>query len=1154
MKERIQQELGIPVENAQEVKNAKRVRKNAERTQYQLSKNAIRNQANAEYKNIQSAKNVMRRQTNINKETLRLFLNEYKNLTLPEKKQFLRNLENGVQLPNVQTKANAYAETKKVALMKNKIANLTAHMNRLGLSKKEMKPFLARANEPVNMVKNNVNAYFTQKYETSRAANRNRLVKNLQKYPLDRTDFNYLMKKYNETYIPPKKLINEAGVIAGFRKHERRVEIEEELVDYLNKLTALKPEDRRKITTALNSYYVNFGPLKKSATNMAIQSANAPRTEQRQNLIEHINKVGLKNRAKMLFLRNFDTNVANLNTLKAQVQQFKVNKNNEKTMKEQETFLKYLDTLLFLNDQNKLKLLNAYSIRGDVVRNEAKNLNVRRKNQGTFNLQRYIKNNLGLNEKNARVSKLISNYEKFPGNANLYMSKAQQIKAVSNAKTQLMERVKRLKKPERFENRVKNAKNLENLAMLNKKIFTLEELNTLNTQKVQLKERVQGLPNPEKYTTQINNARNLNDTTRIQENVNKAYTNLLRNELSNMTLQAGIKVDINLDKVATLEDAEQARIKLLKALNNKKGGEYAKLKEVVKNMAPQNQNTLLKNFVSINVSLKNVADLKKKRADEKAAAERVKLYELMNTELNMNVEDRKKVLNVFNAKPNLNTATQMARNLKQKRVAEKIANNRLKVEKVIEPLNLSNANRKLILNSFNAKPGAVLAFETQAKNLKKRRENEKRTNERQELLEHIQSLKLSETNTTKLLNIFDKNTEKRVSASKMNASNLRVQRNRERLTNVMKNLLIPGEEKTNILNNFRKTPSQVNALITKAKQINAKARGQLDLQKRLRNYVVSLRLGNSGANIIKKIDTTLTPQKAKTIKDEADKARAEANAVLIQKKRDEIRKFVNTTDLSANVKSSFVGGVQLNTNVDALKRKVEATVQNLKTQTSRRGKLRTELKVYLNTLNLTNDQKASLVGSVGEDTKSIASLKRKAKGLVKETERARLAKNIQGFNKKAGTARNQKKNARRKLRAVSKAVQNKRMAEEKAVQNKRMAEKPRLDKHLYDLGHLSKGDVLTFTKEFMEGKRTLPETFTLSTAKNKQNEQKKGFLMKFIPTLPMEPRLKSRYLMVLKRPRVNIDAIEKRVRAIIAKQMIPIENKRKLFARMNTLK
>jgi len=70
------------------------------------------------------------------------------------------------------------------------------------------------------------------------------------------------MNKYTKTYIEPNVLLGEAKVINNMRNYERWVEIEEEFIDYLDRLP-LKPDNRRKITTALEGYFVNFRPLKK---------------------------------------------------------------------------------------------------------------------------------------------------------------------------------------------------------------------------------------------------------------------------------------------------------------------------------------------------------------------------------------------------------------------------------------------------------------------------------------------------------------------------------------------------------------------------------------------------------------------------------------------------------------------------------------------------------------------------------------------------------------------------------------------------------------------------------------------------------------------------------------------------------------------------
>jgi hypothetical protein len=1094
MREVIQYQIGIMTNNPQNIKNARRAMKNSEYAQVRLMKNAFK------------------RQRNTNRQALKLFLNGYKTLTANDKKQFLQNFNAGVNIPVIQVSANAYAQQKRGMKTQNKVDKLAFHLTRIGLTPVEQQPFIQRLvmnDEPMNTIKKDADRFFIEKFTALRESNRGKLIEGLKKFNLDRTNFNHIMNKFNKTYIPPQKLLNEAKTIEGFRKRERWVESNAEFIDYMDTLTGLTHEDRQRIKMALDGYFIDFAPLKKSATNAAIKTVNAPRAKNRKALVNHLNKAGLKNRVKIMFLRNFDSNVANLNTIKAQITNFKNSRNQEAFEEKQEKFASYLNRFKFLKNEDKMMLLDTYAIKGEATRNEAKNLNAVRKNQGAFNLKTYLVNNLGLNEKNNRVKRSMNKYTMFPQNINTIMTKAEQNKLISNERTRLLERVKNLPNSTKLENRIKGLRDLNGVAPLD-------------------------------------------------QDITNAYAAVLRKDISNMALQSGIKFEMDLSKIVTPQDANQARMRLLGALKNKKGVEYTKLRESIKNMFPQNQNSLLQKFASQNVSLKNVlknaSELRKKRTEEQQADERRMLYEFINTELDLNVNDRKSILKNFDKTKNLSTMQVKATNLKKKRIAEKIAENRLKVEKLIDPLNLSNADKKTILNSFNTNPGNVLAFETQAKALKKMRVGEKRSNERQQLLGHLRNLKLSETNTKKIMNVFDKNPEQKLNASKLNASNLRVQRNRERLVGVMKDLVISNENKKTILKSFRTNPASLNALILRARQINTKARGQLNLQKRLRNYVVSLRLGENGTKILKKIDKTLTPASAKTIKAEADRAKAESNAILIRKKKDEIKQYMNTSNLSENVKSSFLKGVKLNTNVNVLKRKIQTTIQNLKKQTSRRGKLRTELKVYLNTLDLTNDVKQRLIGSVGDATRSINPLKRRASQMVKEAQKMRIRTSMRQQRARRTTARAEAENVRWKSRMVQIGATRKREVEEKLKEKKRQEEKPVLEKHLFGLTHLSKREINAYMKSFMNGKTDLTKTITLSSAKDKQNEKSRNFLLKFVSKLPIKPVNKEAYLTSLKVPRADIAVIRTKLRNYVIKQPMPTKEKKRLVDQLLGLK
>lgn len=544
-------------------------------------------------------------------------------------------------------------------------------------------------------------------------------------------------------------------------------------------------------------------------------------------------------------------------------------------------------------------------------------------------------------------------------------------------------------------------------------------LKALANERVRLKNTAKMLPMDEKRNKRIENIKNANDVAQLNSNITQGYVSIVRKEISNMVLQSGVKANINTGQINSLQKGEEVRAKLMNAIERKKNQEFTSVQNAVKNMTQENQTSLLQEFTTQNIPidkmLKKVAELKQQRSIEAYKNKRRKLYDYMKTQLNMNVEDKKTIMNEFNNTGTLANMLNKARILKNTRVAEKIAGDRLKIEKIIEPLELNEADRNLILKNFNTKPGTVLSSETKAKALKKRRNDEKRANERVQLSNHLQSLRLSETNTAKILNIFDRTPEKTLTMSKLNATGLRKQRNRESLTDTMKTLILSNAVKTELLKRFRNKPEDLNELIVKARQVDAKARKQLDLQKQTRNYVVSLKLGNKDTPILKKITNMLTPQTAKTIRSEAERVKRELNAETVEKKRTEIRDFMNKTTITAGMKRSFIVTVKLNTDLDALKRKIQTAESLVKNAKGQRGRLRAELRTYLNTLNLTNEERKRIEGGVGDKTKSLTPLKRKARTI---SERKQIRRLRRGMTKTTNKIRNLKTESNTRQRTV----------------------------------------------------------------------------------------------------------------------------------------
>src|SRR5210317_79824 len=972
-------------------------------------------------------------------------------------------------------------QTRNLETNQMEINKLVAYLTSIGLEPNQHPYFIEQYvnyGKPINAIKKEADNYYVKLFREYREKQLPKLIENLKKYKLNASNIEHIVNKYTKTYIQPNVLLKEAKVINNMRNHERWVEIEEEFIDYLDRLP-LKPDNRRKITTALEGYFVNFRPLKKSATNMAIKTKNEPRALGRKELENHINKIGGVSRFnKVQFLKNYNRGAANLNTLKSGVENLKGMKNAQK------------------NIEAKAKVNQ--NLENKRIKEEEKNLQIQMKKNQNMHFKRYVTNNLGLNTSNEKVQKILNNYNKYPNYIQNHMSEDETLKALTNERRRLTNSAKMLPKGERRDKRIQNI-------------------------------------------------RNANDVAQLNSDIADAYVAIIRKEITNMVLQSGVKANINVGSINSLKKAEETRAKLMTAIEQKKTREYSTIQNAVRNMTQENQTTLLQNFTTQNVPvdkmLKRVAELKQQRAIEAYKNRRSQLYNYMNTQLNMNVEDRKTIMNEFNNTGTLANMINKATKLKNTRVAEKIASNRSKIEKIIEPLELSESDRNAILRNFNTKPGTVLSYENKAKALKKRREDEKRANERAQLSTHLKSLRLSETNMSKILNIFDRTPEKTLTMSKLNATTLRKQRNRESLNDTMKTLILTDAVKTELLKRFRDKPGDLNKLIAKAKQVDAKARKQLDLQKQTRDYIVSLKLGNKDTPILKKITNALTPKIAKTLRSEADKVKRELNAELVEKKRAEIKTFMNKTAITAAMKRTCIVGIKLDTDIDALKRKIQDAERTLKNATGQRGRLKAELRTYLNTLNLTNEERKRIEGGVGSQTKSLTALKRRARVLseTKQIRRLRVA-----MARTTGRQRNVKVESNARQAQVMRAKAAKAFKSNKS-REERETKKPRLEKHLYSLPNIPQKRIDEYLKNFMNGKSDIQKIITISTAKDKQFAKTKKRLLALVPKLPFKNEMKKNLVSKLKTSRVNIDAFKTNVKNSIVKQIIPTKEKKKFI-------
>src|SRR6056300_4466 len=258
---------------------------------------------------------------------LQIFLNKLGlNKNKGEQKEFFNNFNKNVNLNTIKTKATLFAQNKKNRGKVQKRQELQKHLNNLNLTNEEKAQFLNKFNtnvENANALKLQASNYVSKRIKERRAATRQELVTYLNTLTLDREDVNKILKQFDETSTNLETMKGRAKKLNNSRKEERWVETEDEFYDYLNTLKNLTPNNKTEITAKLNSEFVNWNALKKSATNLAVRRAKERRQREKEELSKFANNLGLNQAAKNGLLKQIDNGTKNLTALKNEARELK---------------------------------------------------------------------------------------------------------------------------------------------------------------------------------------------------------------------------------------------------------------------------------------------------------------------------------------------------------------------------------------------------------------------------------------------------------------------------------------------------------------------------------------------------------------------------------------------------------------------------------------------------------------------------------------------------------------------------------------------------------------------------------------------------------------------------------------------------------------
>jgi hypothetical protein len=907
-------------------------------------KTKIENAYNAKQKQL---KNQFDRRRRLEKANLEVFLNKYSQiLSVDERKTFLEFFDKGTNLATLKRNINRYATQKKQAQINAKVYTIRSFLNALGMSSQDQELFVKRviAGQNIDVVKKYSKMYMTRILNDLRRSNADKMLEFLKDLEIKPQNVDRIMKKFATTYINMNTLKNEAKKIENFRNHGNWVETNDEFLDFVNELP-MSQDDKVKIKSNFDSDFVNFNAIVNTTIKTALNTQNEKNNTIRRELMAYINNHKLNVYNKRKLMKNFNTTNKDVNAIKNEANMIKKKIIYTEQLKKREERLKYLNKFKILTNREKMYLLSKNN-------SEAEKYHNRRKRELRFKLRRYIVDKLGLTMDHPEIMKIFEKFDTAPEKYDEYARRATEIKRLRNEKN-------------RLKSKTRNTKILENI-------------------------------------TEI---KNLVDVAKINSKINEDFMIKMKKKLSDLILNSGMKIKLNLSTVRNPQQINAVMVNIKKAYQTKRFKELQQLKRSLVGLAPQNQNEILEEFVTTDIqlkaSMKKVMGIREKMRENKHKIERDTLHKLMKNQLSLSSKDISDLLTEFDKVKNVEKIRVKAMQVKKLRTNEKIAENRLKLVKILDGIDLSDTDKKSIFMMYDKKPNSIMLYETTAKQLSSARKKELKNKEKSNLNALLKTLKLSSANSKQILNSFERVPDFKLPKAKSEAIRVRKKRDREKLLNALKPLSISENDRKQFLANS----DNVNKVIQKAQLLHTQQRSTNALQTQLRQYIASKNLGNDTKDLLNQVNTTTTQEGAKYIREKADQMKVRADASKISKKKAELSRYMNDMKVNLGQRRGFLQGVQGNTNINAIKRMIQQTLKVKSNKETADVQRRTQVKLYINALNLPNSEKTKLLRMSG----NINAIKRQASQLLKRIKKNKLnASKAKASIKAAKTLNNQR--------------------------------------------------------------------------------------------------------------------------------------------------
>src|SRR5210317_466511 len=902
-------------------------------------------------------------------EQKRKFMDMIANVKLSDadKKSLQDLIDNKTNLNVLKNRANKLVQQRIREKNETIKQNLLTYLTPLKINQTNKNAFITRFNrgESINVIKR---AAKQREEDVARGQTENvrtRLVRNLNALGLNAQDKNTIMGKFDNGNRNIGKLVEQAENLKKRRNAEK-------LKTEKQRLNALAKQLDVNINVSGLSTLNGVAGLEERIRTAGAEKVKGTFAEKVQALSKIASDLNLNTNLQSNIFKIKNDN--ELDAMKVRI----INAGKTKLSNRAKSLeINVSKNITNVNNVNKLfPLQQKINDLGAAKKNEEKRKQAKQLAERRNELKQYINtiSILSQNKKNAFVRQINLNNTNLTELRKEINTEVQKIKDEKRSKN--LDELEQYLQPlninkAKFIQRFKNSNiSLTNIkAAINKEVAAKGDLNSKKrtlSNKIDEAKSFDVVFNFNTNTTPLNTVEKIDDVNRKVDDAIERVINKGRNALSNKIINANVKNDFmnKVTAVKTLKNLKNVQRQIENAIVSKKSAKKQEITKYMRNLGLNNSDIQI--VVSRNLSLNDSRQMANGILDKKKRLELTKLLD----EKKVPVADRKQFYNKITKNSNISTIEKNVEEYLRKKSRETISN----ITQVLNKYNLKNEDRQAILNDWDYYTNMTVS---NVKNVATQRAQEFKKEKEIALRRYLQNdLKLAANDVETVMKNFNLN-PRNMGILREKAKKLKnISGEKNRLTERIRKAREENKLNLNINVNTIKTPNNV-------KNINAKI-NQAYINKNKKN--LSRRALNRNINISNELNAIKTMNNVQKLKNKL-------NGLIGSKKQEDLKKLEEVIkNLNQENKNRFLQKFKnQNNSLGNILENVQKFKGDLVKQKFEGQKQ--ELYKYINeTLNINVKDRNSIMFEFNT-TKNLNAMKQKANALKKSRNVEKIAAN-----------------------------------------------------------------------------------------------------------------------------------------------------------------